>query len=987
MAQVVQERAQPRVVKPEAPVEEARELELARDWTWLIFLGIAAVAFALRMWDLGSRAMHHDESLHAIYSWYLYQGRPYVHDPMMHGPLLFHITALLYLLFGDSEVTARLPMVLFGTGAVFLPYFLRHELGRSGAIAASLMLAFGPVFLYFSRFGHNEGMILFQTLLVVVGLFGWVRERKSAYLYAAAIGLGMMFSTKVVVYLFGVIITAFIVGAVALERLRRGAPIITSAVADVGLRRLGICAAIFFGMGVVLYTTFFTNLEGLCTAILSPPFGSCQGKQGMLQYWADQQHVARGNQPWYYYFLLIPLYEIVPLALALAAPFLARRPLSRFFWFTLWWTVATFAIYSFATEKMPWLSVHLALPLVILAAHSVEPLARKLQGPWGLTPRQWAVAGLALLLATSFVALVTLGPDTSTSALGLQTAALRTIALAIVFAGIATAIVLVAGRLSVRQALASVGAAFMLALIAFWTHAAWQATYKHGDIPVEMLVYVQSSPDVPFIVSEVERFSNQLGLRKEMPLLLDGGYTEMVNGVSVPHEAVSWPFEWYFRDYKAKQYYSKVLPAEFAAGKFPVLLVMGTNLDPIRDQLDGYTGNKFRLNWWYPEDYKNLNWQTIPQTLLDPEARAKLIKYVLYRDLINPPLGARELYFYVRNDLAGGGPATAQAATAAAAPQQRPADPAAAPVTVRALNNFGGTGAQRVLREPKGVAVGPNGNVFVSDSAQSNVTEFNPDGAVVRSWGRKGAGDGEFNEPWGIAVAPDGSVFVADTWNHRVQKFDSEGQFLMKWGAFDAPGDQARFYGPRDIVVGPSGDVLVADTGNKRIQVFDQQGTFRRSVGTEGTAQGQFREPVGLAAGTDGRIYVADTWNQRIQVFDSSFVPLAHYPVQGWSSQSVTNKPYLAVTNDGTIFATIPERRAVVQVSDGIATTLNLPAEPRLQMPIGIEVAPDGRVLVADSQGGVVNQYSVSSPASSGAAQPQDENMGGAGPQDAASGQ
>jgi uncharacterized protein (TIGR03663 family) len=397
MAQVVQERARPRVVKPEAPVEEPRDERIAQDWTWLIFLAITAVAFALLMWDLGSRAMHHDESLHALYGWYLYQGRPYVHDPMMHGPFLFHVTALLYLLFGDSEVTARLPMVLFGTAAVFLPYFLRHELGRYGAIGASLMLAFGPVFLYFSRFGHNEGMILFQTLLVVVGLFGWVRERKAAYLYAAAIGLGMMFSTKVVVYLFGVIIAAFIVGALAFERLRRGDPVITSAVRDVGLRRLGICAAIFFGMGAVLYTTFFTNLEGLCTAILSPPVGSCQGKQGMLQYWSDQQHVARGNQPWFYYLLLIPLYEIVPFVLALAAPFLTRRPYSTFFWFTLWWTVSTFAIYSFASEKMPWLTVHLALPLVILAAHAVDPLVRRLQWPWGLTPRQWAVAGLALL--------------------------------------------------------------------------------------------------------------------------------------------------------------------------------------------------------------------------------------------------------------------------------------------------------------------------------------------------------------------------------------------------------------------------------------------------------------------------------------------------------------------------------------------------------------------------------------------------------------
>jgi hypothetical protein len=141
---------------------------------------------------------------------------------------------------------------------------------------------------------------------------------------------------------------------------------------------------------------------------------------------------------------------------------------------------------------------------------------------------------------------------------------------------------------------------------------------------------------------------------------------------------------------------------------------------------------------------------------------------------------------------------------------------------------------------------------------------------------------------------------------------------------------------------------------------------------------------VGLAVGRDGRIYVADTWNQRIQVFDSSFQLLAQYPVQGWSSQSVTNKPYLAVADDGTIFATIPERRTVVRVGDGLTAPLSLPAQPRLQMPIGIEVGTDGRLLVADSQGGVVVLYGVSPPTGSGAAQPQNENTSRAESQDAA---
>src|ERR1700747_537740 len=139
----VQERVAP-VAPPEPeilPVEEPA----APGRPWIPFALITAVGFVFRIWDLGSRAMHHDESLHALYGWYLYVGRGYTHDPMMHGPFLFHMTALMYLLFGDSEVSFRLSFVLLGTGAIALMYFLRNELGRTGAIAAALMLAFGPI--------------------------------------------------------------------------------------------------------------------------------------------------------------------------------------------------------------------------------------------------------------------------------------------------------------------------------------------------------------------------------------------------------------------------------------------------------------------------------------------------------------------------------------------------------------------------------------------------------------------------------------------------------------------------------------------------------------------------------------------------------------------------------------------------------------------------------------------------------------------------
>ena len=115
--------------------------------------------------------------------------------------------------------------------------------------------------------------------------------------------------------------------------------------------------------------------------------------------------------------------------------------------------------------------------------------------------------------------------------------------------------------------------------------------YKNGDIPVEMLVYVQSSPDVPWVTREIERIGFQTGQREELRILMDNGYTEDVGGQQVVHEAVSWPFEWYLRDYKNRRYYSKTHRRQTSTcATIPVILVMGPNLDPIKDQLGDYVG-------------------------------------------------------------------------------------------------------------------------------------------------------------------------------------------------------------------------------------------------------------------------------------------------------------------------------------------------------------------------------------------------------------
>ena len=76
----------------------------------------------------------------------------------------------------------------------------------------------------------------------------------------------------------------------------------------IGLFWLGMrwvaAAAIFWAIALLFYTTFFTNGQGIGTGII-----------GSLGYWIDQQEVMRGGQPWYYFYMLVPLYEFLPLVL------------------------------------------------------------------------------------------------------------------------------------------------------------------------------------------------------------------------------------------------------------------------------------------------------------------------------------------------------------------------------------------------------------------------------------------------------------------------------------------------------------------------------------------------------------------------------------------------------------------------------------------------------------------------------------------------
>jgi uncharacterized protein (TIGR03663 family) len=177
----------------------------------LLYVLLAIIGVITRFWDLGLRAISHDESLHALYSWKLYAGQGYQHSPMMHGPFLFHANALIYALFGDNDFTARIVPALFGVAMIVLPYFLRKWLGRTGALVVALLFTISPSFLYYSRYIRNDIYITVWVMIMTIALFKYIDERKDKWLYIGSAAVMFAILTKEVAYMMGFVGVTFII--------------------------------------------------------------------------------------------------------------------------------------------------------------------------------------------------------------------------------------------------------------------------------------------------------------------------------------------------------------------------------------------------------------------------------------------------------------------------------------------------------------------------------------------------------------------------------------------------------------------------------------------------------------------------------------------------------------------------------------------------------------------------------------------------------
>lgn len=755
-----------------------------------------------------------------------------------------------------------------------------------------------------------------------------------------------------------------------------------------------ITAAAFWVPFVLLSTTFFSNMDGL------QPDGFFSVIWGSLDYWISQQDVRRGNQPDHYYFITIPVYEFLPLILSIGAagyywfrgnarnllisgglvvtilvlialpagPYVEKvstvhviLPFTlvliailsfgtdSFTKFLMFWLVLTSFALTVAGEKMPWLNVHIALPLCVLAGKFIgdvverSDLREDLPAFERIAPFFYAAAASAL----SVLVFVLVGPFSLASVGGWLLAIVAAAAVYWAYTGYSR-------RTAVQVAMVGFVAALSVfslraAVLASWGHpnnpyVGDVASRDYGEVPIELLVYTQTSGDIPALVKEVEKAARESGQGKNIPIVVDSA------------DGFTWPWAWYLRDSKFKQVTYLEITEPYTPPPGAIVFVSRTAAPQLKLG-DGYNeGIPYHHRRWFPEEYRGKDGQYTTQDF--------------YKDLFTPSvLFGNWMDYWVRRTP----PADLGAVDGIAFfPKEFDVSPPPAAETSRTEGSqliVGGSGTRQAqLSGPSGVFLDADGNLWVADTNNNRIQKYDSSGNFVLAIGGFGSSI-VLTQPWDVVVADDGTIFVADTWAHRIIKFSESGDQLATWGVGGQTtaedDDPMKLFGPRDITLAPNGNVLISDTGNSRIVEYTSDGEFVRQYGKKGSsgAPDELSEPVGVLVAENGDVYIGDFWNKRVIVLDNQLALKREIPVDEWGSQQVTERAYMALLDDGRLLVTDPSngkiltfgadgtRRGEYEVTkEGDATGVR---------PIG--VSSDGtNVLVADALGNVIRRIPLS---------------------------
>ncbi len=661
-------------------------------WEIVSYGAIFLMSLIVRLWDLGSRAVHHDESLHGFFAWSIFTGSGYDHNPLTHGMFLFLGTAGVFHVFSDSDYTLRLLPALFGAALVLVPLLLRSRMGNIGSLSAALLLAISPSLLYFSRFARNDVIMAVWTLAFVGLLWRYFDERRPLYLYLIAAIMAFGFTTKETQYIVVAVtmvalywlarhdVWGWIPGRVSLSEVGPAEDLLLlvgtltlpllGALSSLGQSVLGItlvasaseapiagvalgapagggvavalfitlglfitsfwyglkwnprvwltCFVIFYAIFMTVFTTVFTNGVGVSTGIWQS-----------LGYWLAQHEVQRGEQPFYYYFIIASVYEFLPFTVAIGASAYYCLRGDVFTRFLVFWAVATFIVYVVAGEKMPWLMVNIVLPLIILTAKAIGDAIKTIPWQRALSARIWLMLlGVPLFLTMTWRLIFFEVDRSSATSFPALWAMLATIGVLLVGAWS------LSRQIGTKPVLSGILLVVIGLMVVLTVRAGWTASFKNGDIPNEMLVYTQTAPDVKELTDDIRSIGAFTGDRTRIHITVDAS------------DGFTWPWAWYLRDF-TNAGYPELDRADLVMNPAPsVAIINARNQSKAEEKLVNYSkGHKFIHRWWFPEEYRGLTIGKFLSTIVDPDAWRGSVDYFLYRRLANE-LGRVDSYVY-----------------------------------------------------------------------------------------------------------------------------------------------------------------------------------------------------------------------------------------------------------------------------------------------------------------------------------------------------
>ncbi len=208
-------------------------------------------------------------------------------------------------------------------------------------------------------------------------------------------------------------------------------------------------------------------------------------------------------------------------------------------------------------------------------------------------------------------------------------------------------------------------------------------------------------------------------------------------------------------------------------------------------------------------------------------------------------------------------------------------------------------GVERLTGGDSMVVLAPRHLVIIGDHCLLELKVVDGRFEVVRQFGKRGHGEGEFEDPEGISLdRATGEIYATDEDHRQLLVFSKDGAFARAikvdhdpegvcvfedrvyvtmskagWvGCYGKDGKLKFKFGAEQLqepdyaAVSPDRKLYVTDQRGNRLQVFDLDGKFLFTVGKGGTGPGEFDQPEDLAFDKDGNLYVADGDNHRIQV-------------------------------------------------------------------------------------------------------------------------